>query len=125
MGRMLKQLTLGGRHLRALFDSGSERSYIRRDMLPASAVCQKISPFKVGLGGTEHIVRHGCIVEPEISGLKFSFLSHPLNDIGVTKEGELDLIVGATAMEEWDIMLTTRGKDISLKGLRKREFTEF
>ena len=37
---------------------------------------------------------------------------------------DVQLIIGATAMEEWDIKVIPRGRQLDLSGLEKREFME-
>jgi len=38
---------------------------------------------------------------------------------------ELDIIIGTTTMEEWEIRLDSKNEGLDLSGLRRREFTEF
>ena len=38
---------------------------------------------------------------------------------------EVDAIIGATAMEKWEILLNPKTGELDLEGLRRREFTEY
>lgn len=125
MGRIVKEVELGGKKLRALFDTGSERSYINRNALPGTAPCEKVPPFTVGLGGKEHTVDEVCVVVPQIENMGFDVKSHPLDKIGEIDGKEIDFLIGATTMEEWDIKLDSKKRELDLTGLKKREFTEF
>lgn len=125
MGRVIKNLELDGEKIKALFDTGSERSYIREDVIPKAVRCQDIEPFDTQFGGKKHRIDRACIVEPEAEKGKFYFTANPVDRIGKAGDVELDLVVGATAMEEWDIEVYPKKKELGLTGLEKREFTEF
>lgn len=49
MARIVKEVEVGGRNLRTLFDTGSLRSYIEAEFRPPSA--RNVKPITVGLGG--------------------------------------------------------------------------
>ena len=125
MGRIIKDIVVDGKKIKALFDTGSERSYIAKHTLKDRSTCRKISGIKVGLGGKEHILRESCIVEPTIDDRKFDVKAHPVQEIGKVDEEEIDMLIGVTAMEEWDIHLDPKTQELDLRGLKKREFTEF
>lgn len=50
MGRIVREIEVAGRTLKALFDTGSQGSYIRGDVAPASS--RAVPPIRVGLGGS-------------------------------------------------------------------------
>lgn len=77
------------------------------------------------MGGKERTVDEVCVVVPKIEDLEFDVKLHPLDRIGVIDGKEVDVLVGATTMEEWNIKLDPDKRELDLSGLRKREFIEF
>lgn len=66
-----------------------------------------------------------CIVRGEIDGLELTMKAVPVDDVGVVEGQKLGAIIGATAMEEWEIRLDLARGELDLTGLRRREFTEY
>ncbi|MCD6256205.1 MAG: retroviral-like aspartic protease [Deltaproteobacteria bacterium] len=124
MARILKEIEVNGKKLTALFDTGSTRSYIRERVAPSNRIVLK-RPLRVGMGGKRREIKEVCIVEGEIEGLGFYFESCIIEDFGMVNGKELDIIIGATTMEEWEIRLDPKNESLDLSGLRRREFTEF
>lgn len=125
MGRIVRKLKIDGEEVKALFDTGSGRSYIKKDVVPKGVSRSKIRPFRTGLGGEHRKIGEVCVVEPEIEGNSFDIKVHPLERIGEIEGKEVELLVGATSMEEWNIKLDPRENELDLTGLKRREFTEF
>lgn len=125
MGRIVKKVKIGDREIKALFDTGAERSYIKKSALPQGTSCNQIRSFRTGLGGKLREIDEACVVEPEIEGDSFDVKTHPLEEIGDVEGDEIEMLIGTTSMEEWDIKLDPRKKELDLTGLKKREFTEF
>lgn len=125
MGRIVKKVKLGNREVKALFDTGAERSYIRKDVIPEGTSCNRIKSFRTGLDGELREIDEACVVEPEIEGDSFDVKTHPLERIGEIEGEEVDMLIGTTPMEEWDIKLNPSEKELDLTGLKRREFTEF
>ena len=123
MSRLVKEIEVGGKRLKALFDSGSLRSYIRVEFRPPSSL--KVSPITVGLGGVVRRLDERCIITATIDGLEFDMTAYTVEDLGDTEYGRLDAIVGALTMEEWYIKLDPQKGELDLSGLKKREFTEY
>jgi hypothetical protein len=107
----------------ALFDTGSIRSYVRREF--SSNVKRKITPFDVGLGGRVYRVTEVCLIECAIDGLPFDIEAHPVEDLGFNERGRIDAIIGAPAMEKWALIPNPKTGEIDLTALKKREFTEY
>lgn len=124
MGRIVRDIEVEGRPAVALFDTGSMRSYVRRALVPAG-LARSIPEFKVGLGGEERVVKEGCILRAEIDGLEFELTAFLMDNLGKIDGRELDLIIGATTMEEWEIRVDPRSGALDLTALRRREFTEY
>ena len=123
MARIVKEIEVEGKQLKALFDNGSLRSYITAEFRPP--VSRKVSPITVGLGGVVRRLDERCDLTATIDGLEFDMMAYVVKDLGETEYGRLDAIVGALTMEEWYIKLDPRRGELDLSGLRKREFTEY
>jgi len=123
MARIVKEIEVGGRALRTLFDNGSLRSYVKAEFRPPTA--RKVKPITVGLGGEVHQLDERCDLTATIDGLQFDMTAYIIEELGETEHGRLDAMVGALTMEEWYIKLDPRTGELDLSGLRKREFTEY
>jgi hypothetical protein len=64
-------------------------------------------------------------VRGEIEGLGFIMKAVPIKDIGFIDGKEVETIVGATAIEEWEMKIDLAKGQLDLSGLRRREFTKF
>lgn len=122
MARVVKEIELHGKKLRALFDTGSLRSYIKSEFAPHHT---EISPITVGLGGRILNLNKVCLITAEIDGLEFDMKAYVVDELGETEYGPLDAVVGALTMEEWWIRIDPKTGELDLSKLRKREFTEF
>ena len=123
MTRIVKDVNVNGRTLRALFDTGSRRSYVRAEFRPPTT--RKVSPITVGLAGLVRQLDERSDFTARIDDLEFDITAYMVDELGETEHGRLDLLVGALTMEEWYIKLDPQKGDLDLSGLRKREFTEF
>ena len=83
------------------------------------------SPYTIGLGERTITISEECIVHGEIDGLELIMKAAPIDEIGVIDGRKVGAIVGATAMEEWEIRIDLAKGELDLSGLRKREFTEY
>ena len=71
-------------------------------------------------------LRVTCVVEAELEGYPFDFQAYPVPRIGHDETGpEIDLLIGATAMEQWGLTLDPKTGRIDLRRLKRREFTEY
>jgi hypothetical protein len=125
MGRIVEEVMLGGKRINALFDTGSERSYVVKDAMPHMTRCMRIVPRQLGLAGKVHTLRSSCLIQPHINKLPFDMKAHPIDDLGVVDGKEIRLLVGATAIEEWDFILDPKAKKLDLRMVKKKEFIEF
>jgi len=122
--RTFKEIEIEGKQVHVLFDTGSVRSYVRREF--ASEVKRKTIPFKVGLGGHTYQIEEVCLLNCAIEGLGFDIEAHPVKELGSDERGRrMDAIIGALAMEKWVLIPNPKTGEIDLTALRKREFTEF
>lgn len=123
MARIVCEIEVDGKRLKALFDTGSLRSYVRSEFRPPTTL--KVSPLRVDIGGKRLTLEERCEMKAMIEGLEFDFTAYLIDEIGETEYGRLDAIIGALAMEEWWIKLDPRTRTLDLSALRRREFTEF
>jgi len=122
---MIKTIEIEGQPAVALFDTGALYSYVRSSFVREAPKRTMITPARVGLGGREIEIREYCILQGKIEGLDFLTDAVPLEEIGHADGHELDVLLGARMMEQWEIRLDPRTGTLDLEGLRRREFTEF
>ena len=124
MARTFKEIEIEGKKANVLFDTGSVRSYVRKEL--ASIIKWKTIPFKVGLGGRVYQIKEVCALNCAIEGLGFDIKAHPVEELGYDeKSRRIDAIIGALVMEEWVLIPNPKTGEIDLTALRKREFTEY
>jgi hypothetical protein len=124
MARTFKEIEIEGKQAHVLFDTGSMRSYVRKEY--ASDVRWRTVPFRVGLGGRIYEIREACVLNCAIEGLGFDIEAHPVEELGYDERGrKIDAIIGALAMEKWVLIPDPKTGKIDLTALRKREFTEY
>ena len=123
MSRIVKEIQVNGSTLKALFDSGSLRTYMKSAFRPPTV--RKVKPITVGLGGETRHLNERCDLTATIDGLECDMTAYLVGELGETEHGPLDAIIGAMTMEEWYIKLDPRTGELDLSGLRKREFIEY
>jgi hypothetical protein len=84
-----------------------------------------VKPVRVNLGGQAIQITEECVVNGKIEGLDFFTDVVPVQDIGRADGHELDAVIGARTLEQWEIRLDPKTGTLDLDGLRRREFTEF
>jgi len=125
MARILKTIEIEGKRAMALFDTGALYSYVRSSLVEGVPRRKVGRPVFVILGGKEIEIRELCFIEGKIEGLDFFTYAVPIGDIGRADGHDLDVLIGALTMEQWEIRLDPRTGELDLEGLRRREFTEF
>lgn len=124
MARTFQHIKIEGKDAFVLFDTGSLRSYVRKEF--ASEVRWKTKPFSVGIGGYSFTIDEACALNCEIEGLEFDIEAHPIEGLGTDERGRrIDAVIGAIGMEKWGLIPDPRTGAIDLTALRKREFVEF
>ena len=124
MARIIKEVVIEDHKLTALFDTGSARNYVLKKVAE-KAPRIKIKPYMVGIGGKTVTVHEECILRGEIEGPEFTLKAALLDEIGTIDGHEIGAIVGATAMEEWEIRIDMVKAELDLSGLRRRDFIEY
>ncbi len=125
MARIIKSIEIEGKEATALFNTGALYTYVRSVLAERTPRRVVRPPVRVALGGREIEIRELCFVEGKIEGLGFLTHAVPVDELGTADGHELDVIIGALTMEQWEIKLDPRAGALDLEGLRRREFTEF
>ncbi|MFA0782632.1 aspartyl protease family protein [Fervidibacter sacchari] len=125
MGRIIKQIEIEGQPATALFDTGANYTYVRADLVQNAPRRRMSPPVTVALGGQEIEIREVCLVEGKIEGLPFLTDAVPVTELGEADGHQLDAIIGARTMEQWEIRLDPSTGELDLEGLRRREFKEW
>jgi hypothetical protein len=104
VARILRKVIIEGRETIALFDTGSARSYAL-EALAKEAPRVAVRPYTVGMGGRTITVREECILRGEVEGLVFTVKATPVDELGRINGHTIGAIIGATAMEEWEMRI--------------------
>lgn len=82
-------------------------------------------PVRVVFGGQAIEIAELCLINGKIEGLDFFADAVPVIELGAADGHKLDVLIGALAMEQWEIRLDPKAGTLDLEGLKRREFTEF
>ena len=125
MGRVYDTIISGDKRLHSLFDTGAVHNYITLEAAEGFVRARLSKPLRVGLGGKSRTVEESCIVIGELHGNQIDFLARIVTDIGKDeRDREIDVIIGATEMQRWNIRIDPKGEKLDLSGFR-REFIEY
>jgi len=108
MTRTIKTIEIEGQQAVALFDTGAVLTYVREHLLASAPRKPVVEPFRVALGGRSIEVRELCLIGGRIEGLAFDTDAVPVQELDRADGHELDVIIGALAMERWEIKLDPR-----------------
>jgi hypothetical protein len=125
MARIIKPIEIEEQPAVALFDTGALYTYVRSTLVKDAARTAVPIPPHVALGGKSIEIRELCFVRGKIEGLDFVSEGVPVDELGKADGHELDVLIGARTMEQWEIRLDPRTGTLDLEGLKRREFTEF
>jgi len=123
--RIVKDIEIEGRNAKALFNSGSLHTYVLRTFLEGVPIRLLSEPYTVALGGKVIEVKEFCAVEGKIEGHAFDTKIVPIDHLGRVDGREIDALIGALTLEEWEIGVNPKDGTLDLSGLKRREFTEF
>jgi hypothetical protein len=123
--RIVKDIEIEGRNVKALFDTGSLHTYVLRKFLKGVPIRLLSESYRVALGGRVIEVKEYCAVEGKIEGYAFDTKVVPIDDLGKVDGKKIDALIGALTMEEWEISVNPKDGTLDLGGLKRREFTEF
>lgn len=130
MGRIFQEVNVKNKKLLALFDTGSDITYVVKDALPKGIQCEKMQERTYHLASETHKITESCILPIKIDGQGFAIQAFVVKSIGGGRKPseinrKIDILFGAVMMEEWDIKLDPKKKKLDLSGLEKREFLSF
>ncbi|MEW6685422.1 MAG: hypothetical protein AB1393_04365 [Candidatus Edwardsbacteria bacterium] len=123
--RIVKETEIEGKKATALFDTDSMHTYVSSRLLEGVPIRFLSRPYKVALGGRVIEVKEHCSIQGKIEGLDFHTEVVPIDEVGRVDGKEVDIIIGALTMEEWEIIPNPKDATLDLSGLKRREFTEF
>ena len=123
--RIVKDIEIEGRKAVALFDIGAMYTYVVSEYLQNSVKKKVRVPFRVALGGKMIDVYEKYLTDGSIEEFPFDTEAIPVDEIGKADGHELEAIIGALTMEQWEIKLDPKTGELGLEGLRRRKFTEF
>jgi len=123
--RIIKNIEIEGRNVVALFDTGAMYTYVLSEYLLNSVKKKVRASYRVALGGKMIDVEEKYLIDGTIEEFPFDTEAIPVDEIGKADGHELDAIIGALTMEQWEITLDPKTGELGLEGLRRREFTEF
>lgn len=131
MGYIIKEIKFENKQKAlALFDSGSMFTYILHSAIPKNTITIPIEKeITARLAGDVHKLKSVCLIKGYINGYEFLFHAYPIDKIGTInfngKKVEIEIIIGAPSMEEWEISLDMKKQELDLSGLKRRDFTSF
>jgi hypothetical protein len=125
MARIIKTIEIEEDPAMALFDTGALYTYVRSSLTRDAPRVEIPSPPRVAMGGRIMEIRELCFVRGKIEGLDFVTEAVPIDELGKADGYDLDVLIGARTMEQWEIKLDPRTGTLDLDGLRRREFIEY
>jgi len=125
VARIVKEIEVQGRPAVALFDTSALYSYVRSSFAKDAPRLKVPVSVRVILGGKTIEIQEVCFITGKIEGLDFFTDIVPVDELGTADGQELDVLIGARTMEQWEIKLDPRTGELDLEGLRRRDFTEF
>ena len=125
MSRIIKTIEIEGNSAVALFDTGALYTYVRSSLSQNAPRVKMPSPPRVAIGGRTLAIRELCFVTGKIEGLDFATDAVPIDELGKVDGYDLDVLIGARTMEQWEIKLDPKAGTLDLEGLRRREFIEY
>jgi hypothetical protein len=125
MARIIKTIEVEGQSAVALFDTGVTDTYVRSSLV-ASALRRSLPrPVCVVLGDQKIQLRELCLIQGRIEGLDFFTTAVPLEQLGRADGYDLDVIIGALTMNQWELRLDPNSGELNLEGLKRRTFIEY
>lgn len=125
MGRIRQMITVQGRKVWTLFDSGSRNTYLTPDVAALLATPRLHRPTYTRLGGETKVSSQAAVLVGEIEGKLFHTEAMVIDRIGDDEEEKaIEILFGALAMQQWGIRLIPEQEKLDLFHY-PTEFTEF
>ena len=125
MGRIRQMISVQGRNVWTLFDSGARNTYIIPDVAAQLAKTTLPHPTYTRLGGETKVSSQAAVLVGEIDGKLFHTEAMVIDRIGDDEEEKaIEILFGALAMQQWGIRLIPEQEKLDLSHY-PTEFTEF
>lgn len=108
MARIIKTIEIEGQQATALFDTGALYTYARSYLVTDVPRIEVPNPPRVALGREIIEIQELCFIRGKIEGLDFVAEVVPVAELGQADGHELDALIGARTMEQWEIRLDPR-----------------
>ena len=106
MGRITREIDVGGRRFWTMFDTGSKNTYVLSAVADAAGGRTPVQPRGVGLGGRAHSLTEGCYLKAIIEGHSVEGDAYVIDALGHDDHGRpIDVLIGALLMQKWCIRL--------------------
>ena len=104
MGRITREIDVGGKGFLAMFDTGSKNTYVLPAVGDATGGRVAIQPRGVAIGGRPHTLRELCLLRATIDGYSIEGDAYVIDALGHDDHGRpIDILVGALLMQRWCI----------------------
>lgn len=130
MARPLVEVTIEGRKLVAILDTGSRRSYIRSAIAKAFPTVP-VEPFEAKIAGETVKLKEGRVVAGRVrdsSGRSYRFgdILFAIDNLGRENGTEIDILFGAVTLENWGAVIdeSTTPPQVDYRLLRSGELVE-
>lgn len=130
MGRPIVEVEIGNLKLNAILDTGSHRSYIKKEIAEKFPVAP-VEKFEVKLGGecitiTEGRFITGIVKDTEGRSYRFSNVLFPIKELGQENGKEINILFGSVILEDWGAVIddSVMPPKVDYSILRKGELTE-
>ena len=104
MGRITRQVEVGGQTFHAMFDTGSKNTYVLAAVADAAHSRVPMPTRGVAIGGRPHTLRELCLLRATIDGYAVDGDAYVIDALGHDDAGRpIDILVGALLMQKWCI----------------------
>ncbi len=125
MGRIYDTIHSDSKSLYALFDTVAVHNYVTKKAARGLSINRLPKPFTVGIGGETRSVHEACFIYGELQDERLFFWALVVEELGLdNQDREIDMLLGATEMQRWNIRINPREERLDLSGFRE-EFTEY
>ena len=106
MGRITREMDVGGQRFLAMFDTGSKNTYVLSAVADAAGGRVSMPPRGVALGGRPHTLREMCLLRATVEGYGVEGDAYVIDALGRDDQGRaIEILVGALMMQKWCIRL--------------------
>jgi hypothetical protein len=125
MGRIRRNVDVGGEKHWTLFDSGARNTYVVPKVARTCKAAELPVARSAALGGKTHQIKETCLLVAEVDGHPVETHASVIDEIGKDEDGQsMDILFGTLAMHEWGIRLDVPNERLDLTRY-SRDFIEF